>query len=311
MVGGARTMRVTARLGLTAALAALLCATAALAQEAQRHFTTPEDAVKALVQAVQDLDRPAIAAIVGPEFAEMIEGQGSEANAADRERFLAGAQRATVLRPDGDDRRILEIGLAAWPMPAPLVHDDQGWRFDGAEGVEAVKDRIVGRNELEAIRVLNAYVDAQVEYASEDRDGNAVLQYAQKLASTPGQHDGLYWPVAGTEQASPFGPFLAAAGVHPESREPATPYYGYLYRIMTKQGPNAPGGAYDYVINGNMIAGFAMVAWPAEYGETGVMTFLVNQNGIVLERDMGPDTDAIGPKMLTYNPDAGWLPAED
>ena len=300
-----------ARLTLTAALLATGWATAALAQEAQRYFTTPEDAVKALVQAVQDRDRPSITALVGPEFAELIEGQGSEANTADRERFLAAAQRATVLRPDGDDRRILEVGLAAWPMPAPLVHDDQGWRFDGAAGVEVIKDRIVGRNELEAIRVLNAYVDAQVAYASEDRDGDAVLQYAQKLASTPGQHDGLYWPVTGTEEASPFGPFLAAAGVHPESREPATPYYGYLYRIMTRQGPNAPGGAYDYVINGNMIAGFAMVAWPAEYGETGVMTFLVNQNGIVLERDMGPDTDRIGPDMLTYNPDAGWLPAED
>ena len=311
MVRGAGAMGMTARLTLTAALLATGWATAALAQEAQRYFTTPEDAVKALVQAVQDRDRPSITALVGPEFAELIEGQGSEANTADRERFLAAAQRATVLRPDGDDRRILEVGLAAWPMPAPLVHDDQGWRFDGAAGVEVIKDRIVGRNELEAIRVLNAYVDAQVAYASEDRDGDAVLQYAQKLASTPGQHDGLYWPVTGTEEASPFGPFLAAAGVHPESREPATPYYGYLYRIMTRQGPNAPGGAYDYVINGNMIAGFAMVAWPAEYGETGVMTFLVNQNGIVLERDMGPKTDEIGPQMLTYNPDGGWLPAEN
>ncbi len=311
MVRGAGAMGMMARLTLTAALLATGWATAALAQEAQRYFTTPEDAVKALVQAVQDRDRPSITALVGPEFAELIEGQGSEANTADRERFLAAAQRATVLRPDGDDRRILEVGLAAWPMPAPLVHDDQGWRFDGAAGVEVIKDRIVGRNELEAIRVLNAYVDAQVAYASEDRDGDAVLQYAQKLASTPGQHDGLYWPVTGTEEASPFGPFLAAAGVHPESREPATPYYGYLYRIMTRQGPNAPGGAYDYVINGNMIAGFAMVAWPAEYGETGVMTFLVNQNGIVLERDMGPKTDEIGPQMLTYNPDGGWLPAEN
>ena len=307
----AKAMRAATNLGLAMLAASWLGGTAVLAQEAQRHFATPEEAVQALIQAVQDRDRPAIAALLGPEFSELVEGQGSEANSEDRERFLAAVKRATVLRPDGDDRRILEIGLAAWPMPAPLVHDAQGWRFDGAEGVEAVKDRIVGRNELEAIRVLNAYVDAQVAYASEDRDGDAVLQYAQKLASTPGQHDGLYWPVTGTEEASPFGPFLAAAGVHPESREPATPYYGYLYRIMTRQGPNAPGGAYDYVINGNMIAGFAMVAWPAEYGETGVMTFLVNQNGIVLERDMGPKTDEIGPQMLTYNPDGGWLPAEN
>ena len=167
-------------------VAVVVSGTAALAQEAQRYFATPEEAMTALVQAVQDRDRPAIAAIVGPEFAELIEGQGGEANTADRDRFLAAAQRATVLRPDGDDRRIVEIGLAAWPMPAPLVHEAAGWRFDGAEGVEAVKDRIVGRNELEAIRVLHAYVDAQVDYASEDRDGNEVLEYAQQLASTPG-----------------------------------------------------------------------------------------------------------------------------
>jgi hypothetical protein len=159
--------------------------------------------------------------------------------------------------------------------------------------------------------VLRAYVDAQVAYAGEDRDGDAVLEYAQRLASSPGGHDGLYWPVAGSEEPSPFGPFLAAAGVRPEARDPATPYYGYLYRIMTRQGANAPGGAYDYVINGNMIAGFAMVAWPAVHGESGVMTFLVNQSGTVLERDMGPATDEIGPKMLTYNPDAGWLPVEE
>jgi hypothetical protein len=311
MVSGAKAMRILARLGLATAVAGMVSGTAALAEGTQRFFAKPEEAMTALVQAVQEMDRPAIAAIVGPEFAELLEGQGGEANAADRERFLAAAKRATILRPDGDDRRIAEVGLAAWPLPAPLVRDAAGWRFDGAEGVEAVKDRIVGRNELEAIRVLNAYVDAQVAYASEDRDGDKVLEYAQRLGSTPGRQDGLYWPVVGDEAASPFGPFLAAADIHPESREAATPYYGYYYRIMPRQGANAPGGAYDYVINGNMIAGFAMVAWPAEYGESGVMTFIVNQSGIVLERDMGPDTEAIGPKMLTYNPNAGWLPAED
>ncbi len=309
-MSGANAMQILGKLGLTAA-AMLLGVTAAWAQDAQRLFATPEEAVAALVQAVQDHDRPGIAAIVGPDFAELIAGQGVEANAADRERFLAAAQRATVLRPDGDDRRILEVGLASWPLPAPLVHETGGWRFDGEAGVEAVKDRVVGRNELEAIRVLNAYVDAQVAYAAEDRDGDAVLEYAQRLGSTPGQHDGLYWPVVGTEEASPFGPFLAAAGVNLDSRDPATPYYGYLYRIMTRQGANAPGGAYDYIINGNMIAGFAMVAWPAIYGESGVMTFMVNQSGVVVEHDMGPRTDEIGPQMLTYNPTAEWLPAED
>jgi hypothetical protein len=308
---GASAMRRVAKLGPVAAVAVMLSGTPGWGQDAQRLFATPEEAVAALVQAVQDRDRSAVATIVGPEFAELIEGQGAEANAADRERFLDAARRATVLRPDGDDRRILEVGFEAWPLPAPLVREAGGWRFDGAEGVEAVKDRIVGRNELEAIRVLRAYVDAQVAYASEDRDGDAVLEYAQRLASTPGAHDGLYWPVAAAEEPSPFGPFLAAAGIQPGTRDPATPYYGYYYRIMTRQGDNAPGGAYDYIINGNMIAGFAMVAWPAVYGESGVMTFLVNQSGTVLERDMGPETDAIGPQMLTYNPDAGWLPAED
>jgi Protein of unknown function (DUF2950) len=308
---GTSAMRTVARLGSVAAVAVMLSATPGWSQGAERLFPTPEEAVAALVQAVQNGDRPTVAAIVGPEFAELIEGQGAEANAADRERFLEAARRATVLRPDGDDRRTLEVGLEAWPLPAPLVREAGGWRFDGAEGVEAVKDRIVGRNELEAIRVLRAYVDAQVAYASEDRDGDAVLAYAQRLASTPGAHDGLYWPVAGAEEPSPFGPFLAAAGVQPESRDPVTPYYGYFFRIMTRQGDNAPGGAYDYIINGNMIAGFAMVAWPAIYGESGVMTFVVNQSGTVLERDMGSETDEIGPKMLTYNPDAGWLPVEE
>ena len=285
-----------------------LGAAPAWAQEAQQPFPTPEAAAAALVEAMQNSDGAAVTAILGPELAALIEEQGDEANAADRERFLEAAQRATVLRPQGDDARILEVGLAAWPFPAPLVRTVDGWRFDGAEGVEAVKDRVVGRNELEAIDVLHAYVAAQLAYAAADRDGDQVREYAQRLTSTPGRQDGLYWPVTGTEEPSPFGPFLAAAGVHPESRDPSTPYYGYYYRILTRQGENVPGGAYDYIINGNMIAGFAMVAWPAEYGETGVMTFVVNQSGIVLERDMGPSTGEIGPKMRTCNPDAGWLP---
>lgn len=301
-------LRVEWPLGL--ALAAAMVGAAARAEPpAQRLFPTPEAAAAALTQAVEQLDRPAIAAIVGPDLAELIQGQGAEANEVDRQRFLEAARRATVLRPDGDSR-ILEVGLEAWPFPAPLVHDAGGWRFDGAEGVEAVKDRIVGRNELEAIAVLQAYVDAQQSYAAEDRDGNGVLEYAQHLASTPGKHDGLYWPVTGEEEPSPLGPFLAEAGVTATSRDPATPYYGYYFRILTRQGETAPGGAYDYLINGHLLAGFAMVAWPAIYGESGVMTFIVNQYGVVLERDMGARTDEIGPKMLTYNPDAGWKPVD-
>jgi len=176
--------------------------------------------------------------------------------------------------------------------------------------VEVLADRLVGRNELEVIAALRAYVDAQVGYAAEDRDGDQVPEYAQKLASTPGLRDGLYWQVEEGDPPSPFGPFLAEAGID-SGREAGMPYYGYHFRIMTRQGPNVPGGAYDYVINGNMIAGFAMVAWPARYRESGVMTFVVNQAGTVLERDMGARTEEIGPRMMTYNPDAAWEPAED
>src|SRR4051795_3035853 len=204
-MAGAKVMRQWAwRMAALAALVAALGAVEASAEEAaQRLFPTPEEAAAALTRAVQDHDRPAITAIVGPDLADFIQSQGAEANAGDREQFLQSARRATVLRPDGDDRRILEVGLEAWPFPAPLVHEAGGWRFDGAEGVEAVKDRIAGRNELEAIDVLRAYVAAQQAYAAEDRDGDGVLQYAQRLASTPGKRDGLYWPVIGDEEPSP------------------------------------------------------------------------------------------------------------
>jgi hypothetical protein len=307
-----RAGRIKAGMGAAAMLLAMTAgAQPGWGQPAERLFPTPEAAVSALVAAVEQRDRAMTEAILGPAFAGLVAAQGPEARADDRELFLAAAKQAVVLRPDGPDRLILEVGASAWPLPAPLVKEEGGWRFDGAAGAEAVQDRVIGRNELEAIGVLKAYSEAQVAYAAEDRDGDQVLEYAQRLGSTPGTHDGLYWPVAGAEEPSPFGPFLAEAGVRPESRAPATPYYGYMFRILTRQGPNVPGGAYDYVINGNMIAGFAMVAWPAAYGETGVMTFVVNQAGTVLERDLGPETSRIASQMATYDPDADWKPAED
>jgi hypothetical protein len=301
-----------ARLALLA-LPLLLGVNMALAQDQgdQRVFATPEAAGEALVEAFEAQDRPTLTAILGQAFADLAAGQGAEANDRDRQRFIEAARQSMIFTPDGANRLVLTVGLEAWPLPAPLVKEDDGWRFDGEEGVEVLADRLVGRNELAAIAALRAYVDAQVEYASEDRDGDQVLEYAQRMASTSGTHDGLYWPVGESDPPSPFGPFLAEAGLDPDRHEPGTPYYGYHYRIMTRQGENVPGGAYDYVINGNMIAGFAMVAWPARYGESGVMTFVVNQSGIVLERDMGERTEEIGPEMVTYNPDATWKPVED
>ena len=296
--------------GLAAPL--LLSAGIASAQDAAvTRFPTPEAAADALVAAIGARDAAGVRAILGPEFTDLLRNEGEEALDTDRQRFLDAAARARVIRPAGEDRATVEIGLQSWPLPTPLVRDAQGWRFDGAEGVEVVRDRLVGRNELKAIEVLRAYVDAQVAYAQQDRDGDGVLEYAQHIGSSPGTHDGLYWPAEPGAETSPFGPFLAAAGVNVENRPSDAPFYGYYYRVMTRQGDNPPGGAYDYVINGNMIAGFAMVAWPAQYGDSGVMTFVVNQRGVVQEKDMGATTEDIGPKMRTYNPDAGWGVVED
>lgn len=301
--------RIAIRLGgAAAAVSLLLCALQARAQDALRsHFPTAEAAADALVGAIERRDGAAIEALLGPAFADLLDTQGDEANERDRERFLLAARRARVVRPDGPDRAVLEIGLQSWPVPAPLVRDTEGWRFDGDEGVEVVQDRVVGRNELKAIEVLRAYVDAQAGYAAEDRDGDQVLEYAQLIASTPGQRDGLYWEVAEGDEPSPFGPFLAAAGVSAD-REASSPFYGYQFAILRRQGPNVPGGAYDYVINDNMIAGFAMVAWPAEHGDGGVMTFMVNQRGVVVEKDMGETTSELGPRIETFNQDGSWTP---
>jgi hypothetical protein len=292
------------------AIALLVSAAGAVAQGSPSHFPTPEAAADALIAAIDRRDGTALEVLLGGEFVGLLDIQGTEASERDREQFLLAAQRAKVIRPDGADRAVLEIGLQAWPVPAPQVRDAEGWRFDGEEGVEVVRDRIVGRNELKAIEVLRAYVYAQVDYAAEDRDGDQVLEYAQRIASTPEQHDGLYWPVAAGEEASAFGPFLAEAGVRAD-REAGSPYYGYRFSVLHRQGPNVPGGAYDYVINGNMIAGFAMVGWPADYGESGVMTFMVNQRGEVVEKDMGETTSELGPRIETYNPDATWAPVEN
>ena len=238
---------VARRLATGFALAGLIVTALPVAGQVspQMHFATPEAAAQALVEAVERRDAVEIEALLGKAFAELLEIQGGEAQSRDRQRFLAAARRATVVRPDGPDRAVLEIGLEAWPMPAPLVRDEQGWRFDGDEGVEIVKDRIIGRNELRAIEVLRAYVDAQIDYASEDRDGDQVLEYAQRIASSPGQRDGLYWAVGPGDEPSPFGPFLAEAGVTPETREVGAPYYGYRFAILKRQGSNVPGGAYE------------------------------------------------------------------
>ncbi len=213
----------------------------------------------------------------------------------------------------GNDRRVLLIGEQAWPLPIPLVREQGAWRFATEQGIEEIVNRRIGANERNAIGVLQAYLDAQKEYASRDRNGDGVLQYAQKLGSTPGKHDGLYWEADASkgEEPSPFGPLVAESAAYLKGHRAGDPYRGYHFRILTRQGKSAPGGAYNYVINGRMIAGFAMVAYPDAYGESGVMTFIISQSGRIYEKDLGPATAKLAVAMTEYNPDSKWKQVEE
>jgi hypothetical protein len=212
--------------------------------------------------------------------------------------------------PVGEDKAILNIGAENWPFPIPLVKKDDRWSFDTEAGQEEIINRHIGEDELNTIGVCRTYVDAQREYASKDRNGSEVLQYAQKFKSTPGKKDGLYWKAAANEEASPYGPLVAEAraeGYGTEKKgEGPQPFHGYLFKILKAQGPAAPGGKYNYVINGNMIAGFALLAYPSNWGESGVMTFIINQQGKLYQKDLGSKTEATASRMSEYNPDKSW-----
>jgi Protein of unknown function (DUF2950) len=300
--------RVCSSIGMILLAALLLASTVspALAQRPgmQRVFDTPEDAVKALVAAAKANDEGALVEIFGTKHRELI---GTVDKARDREtrtRFAGAAEEYQLLRKEDDGRIMLVVGAEAWPFPIPLVKGGSGWRFDTEAGAEELLNRRIGANELAAIHTLRAFVDAQRQYAAKPRQSGDVRQFAQRVRSTPGKRDGLYWdadPAKG-EEPSPIGPLLPDAA----SRQPGAPYDGYYFKILTRQGLAAPAGRYSYVINGRMIAGFAMVAFPAEYGETGVKTFIVNHYGVVYEKDLGPRTVSIAKAMTEYNPDSTW-----
>ncbi len=282
--------------------------TAALA--AQETFATPEAAVEALMTAIKTDSDSAMIALVGDEYKDLVVQPDHAATSATRARILAAMQTMLVLQSSGEDRRVLVIGDEAWPLPIPLVRTDGRWRFASEEGAEEIVNRRIGANERSAIEVLRAYVEAQRAYASRDRNDDGVVQYAQKLSSEPGKHNGLYWPAdteKGEEQ-SPFGPLIAQSAPYLKGHIAGDAYRGYHFRILSRQGRSAPGGAYNYVINGRMVAGFAMVAYPQAYGDSGVMTFIVNQNGTVYEKDLGEDSTSVGEKMSAFEPDAGWKP---
>lgn len=274
-------------------------------------FPSAEAAAQALRDALEADEGEALRAIFGPEYADDLIGSDIAIVREGMRQTLEAMRAATALLPEADDSVILTIGRQAFPFPVPIVREGESWYFDSAAGLEEVLDRRIGENELAAIEALRAYVQAQIEYASADRDGDQVLEYAQRVISTPGQRDGLYWASAPGEPVSPFGPFIAEISALIQGKELGDPYRGYYYRVLKGQTEHAPGGAYEYVINGNMIAGFAMLAWPAEYGETGVMTFQVSHQGDVLEADLGPETAEVAPAFDAYDPDATWTEVSD
>ena len=274
-----------------------------------RRFASAEEATEAFVAALRAHDTRALVTILGSDARPLIASGDPVADRNIRDAFLEAYNASHTLVAKGSDAMTLKVGSDDWPLPIPIVKQGTRWRFDTAQGREEILARRIGRNELNTMQVCLAYVDAQREYYEEDRRGNGVLQYAQKFASTPGKRDGLYWETKPAEPLSPLGDFVAKARAEGYRRDKSggpTPYHGYLFRILTSQGPDAPDSAYDYVVGGQMIGGFGLVAFPAEYGASGVTTFIVNQDGVVYEKDLGPKTPTIAGAMRAFNPDKSW-----
>jgi hypothetical protein len=273
-------------------------------------FASPDEAVTALVAAARKGDASTLRKLFGPGSEEIVSSGDPVADAKARENFLAMYDAKHALAPESEDTVWLQIGVEGWPPPVPLVRRDGRWYFDGAEGADEIVYRRVGANELGAIAVCRGYVDAQLEYASRDHDGEGAGIYAHKLVSDPGTQNGLYWETVEGEEPSPVGPFIAAAAAE-GYRSGDTAYHGYRYRSLFRQTENASGGAVEYFDNGVLRNGFALVAWPAEYGVSGVMTFIVNQDGVVFQKDLGEDTPAVAAAMNAYDPDSSWTAVVD
>jgi hypothetical protein len=284
--------------GLLAVAAALSGAPAAVAQTA---YPSPEAAADALVDGIARHDDDAVKAVLGPDHARYLPNAASDPD--DVTRFLEAWAKSHGIVRAGDAKAFLGVGSHGWTLPIPIVKTTAGWRFDTAAAPEEMRVRRIGRNELAAIEVARAYVDAQREYHARDWNGDGIAEYAQRGLSSPGKRDGLYWASLPGEPESPLGAEFADA-------KPGQPYHGYLYRILKAQGKDAPGGAKSYVRNGRMTEGFALVAWPAKYDDTGVMTFIVNQDGVVYQKNLGPGTATAVRAITAFNPDASWAKVE-
>lgn len=301
---------------LALAFVAILAASApygACAAVVQEGFSTPKAAVKALIDAIKKNDNEALLRVLSADAEDVVDSGDAVRDQQQRENFLSAYERKNSLVEERG-RSVLVIGESNWPFPIPIVKKGNQWFFDASAGREELLNRRIGQNELSTIQTLLAIVDAQREYASQDLNGNGIREYAQSFASNPGEHNGLYWETKEGESPSPLGPLVAAARSYgyeeKQSSDEPSPYYGYHYRILNAQGKHAAGGAYDYVVNGKMIGGFAVVAFPARYGNSGIMTFVVNHDGVVYQKDLGEDTEKSAEEITAFDPDQTWKKAQ-
>ncbi|MEO3435157.1 DUF2950 family protein [Inquilinus sp. CAU 1745] len=278
---------------------------------AQESFETPDAAASALVETFRSGDLDRLFAVLGSAHRDALVADDPEGLRANMAVLADAAAEQMSLEPDGEDAMILVLGPRDWPSPIPLIRRGGKWSFDTGAGIEEIRIRRIGANELQAIEVARRFIGAQAVYAAEDRDGDRVLEYAQQILSSPGLRDGLYWPGEDPADQSPFGPYVAELGADPSARAREEPFHGYAFRILTRQADGVPGGRYDYVINGNMIAGFGLLAVPARYGETGVTTFLVSHHGTVWEKDLGPETALLAAAIQEVRFDESWEAVEE
>lgn len=299
----------------TTLCALALMPAAALADPAT--YASPEAAVEAFVDALNAHDHNALLTVFGPESEDLMSSGNPREDAEARDQFLADYKEKAVIADISETRKELQVGRTLWPFPVSMVPVDGGWRFDPDEAREEILARRIGANELDVIALLERAVQVQAAYRGVDYDGDGVMEFADAILSDPGARNGLYWPDEPGTPASPIGGFVAQAAADGISLDgvdqPPEPYFGYYYRILTKQGASAPGGALEYKVNGNMVAGHALLAYPADPGETGVMSFMVGENGVIYEADLGDATLDLAGAIDTFDPDPakGWKPTAD
>ncbi len=306
--------RVAALSALLVTISSQVVCFAATKEVQQRVFRSPASAAAALAEAARADDLKEMGAILGPEAEEIIESGDPVADNNAREDFTKRYDQMHRVAYDDQGRVILYVGADNWPLPIPIVKHDDGWVFDSAAGTDELLYRRVGRNELFTIDVLQELADAQLEYAGLERKSSGEAEFAQTILSDPGKRNGLYWPTSGDEAESPIGPLIADATAEGYKRDPSgrpAPFHGYYYKVLTRQGSDAPGGAQDYIVNGKMTSGFALMAYPAEYRASGVMTFMIDKDGVMVEKDLGPNTEKIAATITEFNPDASWSQLEE